>query len=201
MAFIATIAAAAASGEVRAMYERQRGGLDYLPNYAGVFCYRPRVMQAWAELQREIRAHMDDRSFGLVTLASALAIRSSYCALAHGRKLCQRHFSPGELAAIVRDPATSALSAAEKAMMSLAARVARDSSSVTREDIDTLRDAGLDDAQIFDIVATAAARCFFARVPDALGVQADPALADLDASLLELLTVGRPIEAAPGSPA
>ena len=194
MAFIATIPAEAATGEVQAMYRQLQGKLEYLPNYAGVFCYRPQVMQAWAELQRVIRAHLDERSFGLVTLASALAIGSSYCALAHARKLNSRYFSSGELAAIVAGSPDSPLSASEKAMMALAAKVARNSSSVTREDIDKLRAAGYPDAAIFDIVATAAARCFFAKIPDALGVKPDAALAEMDETLRDLLIVGRDID-------
>ncbi len=199
MAFIETIPAAAAAGEVQAMYRQLQGRLDYLPNYAGVFCYRPRMMQAWAELQREIRAQLDDRSFSLITLASALEIGSSYCALAHARKLISRYFSARELAAIVQGAPDSPLTPAERAMMAVARKVARDSSSVTQADIDSLRAAGYADAAIFDIVATAAARCFFAKVPDALGAAPDPALADMDRTLCALLTVGRPVATLPES--
>lgn len=40
---------------------------------------------------------------------------------------------------------------------------------------------------------TAAARCFFAKVLDSLGVEPDATYrADLDPRLLDLLTVGRP---------
>ena len=78
-------------------------------------------------------------------------------------------------------------------MMTLARKVARDSSSVSQADIDTLREAGFSDESIFDIVATAAARCFFAKIPDALGAGPDAALADMDEDLCEILTVGRPI--------
>jgi hypothetical protein len=43
------------------------------------------------------------------------------------------------------------------------------------------------------VVAAAAARCFFSKALDALGAQADPALAKLDPELRDVLTVGRPI--------
>jgi uncharacterized peroxidase-related enzyme len=151
-------------------------------------------MAAWAELQKVIRSELDDRSFGLITLAAALAMGSSYCALAHAKKLSRRHFSTAELTNIVRDPQSSNLPAPDKAMMALAAKVAGDSSAVSQADIDAVRSAGFSDAQIFDIVAAAAARCFFARVPDALGARPDAALAGLDPGLRTLLTVGRPIE-------
>ena len=45
----------------------------------------------------------------------------------------------------------------------------------------------------FDIAATAAARCFFSKLLDALGVQADSSFSDLDPALREALTVGRPV--------
>jgi uncharacterized peroxidase-related enzyme len=196
MSYIRTIAPEEARGAVLALYERQRGDLDYLPNYARVFCHRPQVMQAWADLQRAIREELDTRTYSLITLAAALAIRSSYCALAHGRKLLQRYFTEEELIAIVRDEDNSALSGAERVMMRFARKVALDSSSVTAADIDALRDAGFSDAQVFDIAAAAAGRCFFAKLPDALGVRPDAALGDLPQALRELLESGRPVEPA-----
>jgi hypothetical protein len=44
-----------------------------------------------------------------------------------------------------------------------------------------------------DVVLAAAARCFFAKTLDALGVRPDAALAELEPELLEVLVVGRPI--------
>ncbi len=193
MSYITTISPEQASGEVLDLYRRQQGSQDYLPNYARVFCYRPKVMQAWASLQQELRSEMDAKTFGLVTLAAALAIRSSYCALAHAGKLMRYFYTEREMLAIVRGEEGSPLTVAEKRMMDVAARVAEDSGSVTQADIDALRVAGFSDAQVFDIVAVAAARCFFARIPDALGVQPDASLGNMSGALCELLTVGRPI--------
>ena len=196
MTFIHTTPPEEARGDVLELYRQQQGDMDHLPNYARVFCHRPQVMQAWAELQRVIRREMDTRTYSLITLAAALAIHSSYCALAHGRKLLSRYFTQEELIAIVRDDGASPLSAAEQTMMRFARKVALDASSVTAEDIDAMRTAGLSDDRIFDIAAAAAARCFFAKLPDALGVRADAALADLPPALRGLLEVGRPAEMA-----
>ena len=81
-------------------------------------------------------------------------------------------------------------------MMRFARKVALDSSSVAAADIDALRDTGFSDAQVFDIAAAAAGRCFFAKLPDALGVRPDAALGDLPQALRELLESGRPVEPA-----
>jgi hypothetical protein len=44
-----------------------------------------------------------------------------------------------------------------------------------------------------DVVLAAAARCFFSKALDALGVLPDAELAELEPELLEVLVVGRPI--------
>lgn len=77
--------------------------------------------------------------------------------------------------------------------MDLADKVAADATSVTEEDIDRLRAFGLDDGEIVSVVCAAAARCFFSKVLDGLGVQPDASYASVDPELREALVVGRPI--------
>jgi alkylhydroperoxidase family enzyme len=79
--------------------------------------------------------------------------------------------------------------------MELADKVADDAASVTETDIERLRSFGLTDPEIFDVVAAAAARCFFSKVLDGLGVEPDARYADLDPDLRGALTVGRSIAA------
>lgn len=195
MTYIQTTPAAEADDELLAFYRQQQGSLDYLPNYAKVFCHRPAVMAAWSALQRELRRHLDARAYALISLAAALATGSSYCALAYGRRLLDEGLSPGELAAVVRGDADGPLTPGERSMMEFAAKVARSPGSVSEQDIADLRAAGYPDPEIFDVVAAAAGRCFFARIPDALGARPDAPLADLDDALRQLLVVGRPVSA------
>ncbi|APE29600.1 peroxidase [Halomonas aestuarii] len=190
MSFIHTIEPEQASGEVQAMYRRQQAHFGYLPNYARVFCHRPEVMANWGALLGSIRRHVDPRRFELVTLAAARTLGNSYCALAHGQALAGLLGTP-QLEAILEGPDT--LSAAEREMMALAAKVADDAAGVTQADIDRLRALGIGDDEIFDIVAVAAARAFFTKVLDGLGAQADVAYRELAPELREALTVGRPI--------
>jgi alkylhydroperoxidase family enzyme len=81
----------------------------------------------------------------------------------------------------------------DAAVVDLAEKVARDASSVQQGDIDRLRGAGLTDAEIFDVVAAAALRSFFAKALDGVGAQADSEFAQrLDAGQLASVVVGRP---------
>ena len=56
-----------------------------------------------------------------------------------------------------------------------------------------LLDRGFTDAEIFDITAAASARCFFSKLLDALGAEADGAYDFLEDPLKQLLTPGRPM--------
>jgi alkylhydroperoxidase family enzyme len=80
--------------------------------------------------------------------------------------------------------------------MDLAAKVARDATSVTQADIDRLRDLGLSDADVLDVVLAATARCFFSKTLDALGTPADAKYNALPLALRDAVTVGRPIATA-----
>ncbi|HEX6994424.1 MAG TPA: carboxymuconolactone decarboxylase family protein, partial [Gammaproteobacteria bacterium] len=156
MAFIDTIPADDAAGDVKEMYERQRAHYGYVPSYALVFCHRPEVMRRWAELQSGIKRHMDKRRFELVTFAAAHALRSTLCSLAHGRALTE-FLSAADVIAIARGEAPESLTDAEAAMLDFARKVALDASSVTAGDVARLKGLGFTDAEIFDITATAAA--------------------------------------------
>ena len=77
--------------------------------------------------------------------------------------------------------------------MDLAERVVDDASSIDEADLQRLRDLGLSDAEIMDVVLAAAARCFFAKTVDAMGVLPDASYRELEPGLREVLVVGRPI--------
>ncbi len=193
MSFINTIPLGEATGDVRRLYEQNQARLGYVPNSAKVFSLRPQVMDGWAHLQKSIRSTMDPRRYELVTLAAARALRSSYCSLAHGRVLETQFFSSEDVARIARRDDGSPLEPAEAAVMAFAEKVVRHADGVTREDVDLLRGHGLTDGEIFDVVASAAARCFFSKVLDALGAEPDASYEALAPDLREALTVGRPI--------
>jgi uncharacterized peroxidase-related enzyme len=171
---------------------------DGVPNYERAFSQRPAVYAAWQQLNGAIKAEIDPRRYELATLAAALRLRSSYCALAHGSVLLDGAMADAEqLAAIVQDHRDAGLDPVDVAIMDLAAKVADDATAVTQADVDGLRALGLSDADVFDVIVAAAARCFFSTVLDAVGAQADARFAELEPARLRAgLTVGRPISAA-----
>ncbi|MFL6205388.1 MAG: carboxymuconolactone decarboxylase family protein [Acidimicrobiales bacterium] len=185
---------AGVEGDVAQWYERQRASWGYLPNYASAFAARPDVAEAWNSLNGAIRSHMDRRRYELVTIAAARVYRSTYCMAAHSKFLRDDVGDEATMRIVTADPDAAALDGTDRAVMGFAAQVARDASSITAADVQGLRELGLADADIVDVALAAAARAFFTKVLDALGVQADAELGEqFDPEVRAQVTVGRPI--------
>lgn len=195
--FINAVPEDQATGEVAEYYERQRGAWGFLPNYAGCFSTRPDVAQAWDGLNAAVRGGMDRRRFELATIAAARELRSTYCTAAHSKFLRDVCGDGASLAALAADPSGAGLADPDRAVYEFATKVAHDASSVTAQDVDRLRAAGLTDGEVADVVFAVAARAFFTTVLDGLGAQLDAPTAGLfDDELLASMVVGRPV--APG---
>src|SRR4051794_2059852 len=181
--------------ETAAWYERQRASWGYLPNYAHAFATRPDVARTWSALSDAVGKGMERRRYELATIAAARAYRSTYCMAAHCKFLRDTCGDETTMRAIAAgDSGAAEIDATDRAVMDFAAQVAQDATSVTASDVQRLRDCGLDDRDIVDIVFAAAARGFFTKVLDALGVEADAQLGEaFDPEVRKQVTVGRPI--------
>jgi uncharacterized peroxidase-related enzyme len=193
MPYLPTVSPEEAAGEVKAMYDKDLAAQGYVANYTRAFSRRPEVLQGWLALKNAITSGMDPRLYELATVAAAAVIRSSYCSLVHGQILAASYYPADTVAVIAEDEAAKTLDAADAAVVRLARKVAEESEKVTQEDIDELRDLGFSDDDVFNIILTAAARCFFSKVLDATGTLPDAVLHDMPDKLRSALTVGREI--------
>lgn len=167
--------------------------MDVPTNYEVAFAEHPGVLAAWIQLNGSIKEGMDLRRYELATLAAARRLRSSYCCLAHGSVLAEQFGEP--VREIALDHRAAGLDEVDVAVMDLAERVVDDATSIGDHDLRHLRDLGLSEREIMDVVLAAAARCFFSKTLDALGVLPDATYAELDPAVREALVVGRPIAA------
>jgi uncharacterized peroxidase-related enzyme len=192
--FITPVPESESTDELADYYRTQRTAWGFLPNYAGAFSTRPDVAQAWNLLNGTIRDGMDRRRFELATIAAARALRSTYCTAAHSKFLRDVCADEESLRAIAVEPNGAGLGPQDRAVYEFAAMVATDAASIVQADVDRLRDNGLSDADVADVVYAASARSFFTRVLDGLGAQLDQQTADaFPAELLDSMIVGRPV--------
>ncbi|HEY5984779.1 MAG TPA: carboxymuconolactone decarboxylase family protein [Streptosporangiaceae bacterium] len=175
------------------MYDKDLAAQGYVANFTRAFSLRPEVLQGWLGLKNAITSGMDPRLYELVTVAAATAIRSSYCSLVHGNILATSYYSAEKVVRIAENDVADALDAADAAVVRFARKVAEEAEKITQEDIDELRDLGLSDADVFNVILASAARCFFSKVLDATGTLPDAVLHEIPDQLQSALTVGREI--------
>jgi uncharacterized peroxidase-related enzyme len=195
--FIDVVTEESATGETADYYASQRAAWGFLPEYVYAFGGRPDVAAAWNTLNYAIRSGMDRRQFELATIAAARVLRSTACTVAHSKFLRDVCDDQATLELIAQDPTGGALEPRDRVIYQFAAKVATDASSIAQTDVDELRAAGLNDADVVSIVYAAGARAFFTKVLDGVGVQPDPQTArTFDDGLLASMIVGRPVPAA-----
>ena len=118
-------------------------------NFERAFEPRADVFAAWVQLNNAIKASSDLRRYELATLAAARRLRSTYCALAHGKALAEQFY---DYEAVARLP--DGLDDADRAIMTFAEKVVDDATAVTDDDREELRAHGLSDEEIFDVAGS-----------------------------------------------
>ena len=111
--------------------------------------------------------------------------------LAHGALLRKNFFSAEQIAVIVKDFRNAGLPPEEVAVMSFAQKITSQANQVNEKDYDELREYGLSDEEILDIVLASAARNFFSKTLDGLGASPDELYLELEPELRQVLTLGR----------
>jgi uncharacterized peroxidase-related enzyme len=176
------------------MYERNRAAKGYVSNLTQAFSHRPAAYVAWQQLSGAISGGMELRRYEVATLAAARTLRSSYCALAHGQILADQFLGDEGVADLMHGADGADTDPIDAAITRLAEKITASPADVTESDYDELRELGLPDDEIFDVVLAVAARCFFSTVLEATGTEPDHAYeSTLSPMLLDVLTVGRPI--------
>ena len=92
----------------------------------------------------------------------------------------------------MKDFRNAGLSPEEVAMMSFAQKMTTQASDISEDDIDELRGHGLPDEEVLDVVLACAARNFFSKTLDSLGVEPDDVYLELEPELIQVLSLGRP---------
>jgi uncharacterized peroxidase-related enzyme len=182
------------SPPVQALFDEDLADVGYVGNATRLWAHQPDTVTALFGLMSQAfkPSGLSFRQRGILVTAAASALGDSYCSLAWGGKLGEA--SGPAVAAGVLDGSDAGLTDQEKAMATWARKVAANPNATTPADVQALRDAGLDDGQVFAITAFVALRLAFSTVNDALGAQPDAQLAQsVPAEVRKAVTFGRPI--------
>ncbi|MGA2969959.1 MAG: hypothetical protein ABSE75_09150, partial [Acidimicrobiales bacterium] len=177
----------------QALYDVDTADSGYVWNVSRLWAYQPETVDRLFELMSAAfkPSGLSFRQRGILVAAAASALGDSYCSLAWGGKLANA--TEPDLAASVLRGTDDELNEQERAMAAWARKVVTDPNSTTPTDVQALRDAGLNDEQIFAITTFVALRVAFSTVNDALGAHPDPQLvANLPKEVVDAVTFGRP---------
>jgi uncharacterized peroxidase-related enzyme len=182
------------SPESRALFDEDLADDGFVWNASRLWAHQPqtagRLFQLMSQAFRPSRLSFRQR--GILVVAAASALGDSYCSLAWGGKLGKA--SDSAVAAGVLTGSDTGLTDQEKAMAAWARKIAKNPNATTPADVGALREAGLDDEQIFAITAFVALRLAFSTINDCLGAQPDAQLAlSLPPQVREAVTYGRPV--------
>jgi uncharacterized peroxidase-related enzyme len=169
MSIIHTVSEDEATGDVAAAYAEDREIFGYVTEHTKVMAVNPAALLAFDDLTRAAQSVIGTRNYRLVTLAAARALDSQPCLLAHGL-FARKLMDDAQLERVALDFHDADLSPAEVAMMEYAQKVCRDAAAMTDADATVLREHGFSDREIVDITLAAAARNYYSRALNALGV-------------------------------
>lgn len=157
------------SPATQAIHDREIQEQGFVWDHTRVMSLNPEAFTAWRQMLSAISSGLGLRRFELITLAAASGTRSPHCRLAHGAKSLKL-FTPEQLLLIAIDYHRAGLPEAEVLMMDFAYRIGTDPTGITDTDTLALRNAGFSDREIVDITLAAAARNYYSRAIQALGV-------------------------------
>jgi uncharacterized peroxidase-related enzyme len=184
-----------ADDAVQALYDADLEAVGVVMNLSRVWAHGPRLHDDLFALVGACTeaAGLSFRDRAVLVSAAAAAGQDPYCALAWGGRLAG--VAGADVAAGVLHEDDAALGERDRVLARWARRVVRDPAATTAEDVQALRDAGLDDAQVLAVTAFVALRRAFSLVNAALGAQPDAALRGLaPAEVVDAVDYGRAVE-------
>jgi len=180
--------------EVQHLFDDDLQAVGYVTNVSRLWAYMPTTLEGLSDLmsQATLAGSLTLRQRAVLVTAAASTLGDSYCSLAWGKKLAAELGS--EVAAAVIRGTDDGLDAEERALAHWARAVATDPNAIEARDVQGLRDAGFDEAQIFAITTFVALRLAFSTINDALGAAPDSQLGkSTPAPVLSAVSFGRPL--------
>jgi uncharacterized peroxidase-related enzyme len=178
--------------QAQALFDEDAKESGYVWNVSRLWAFQPETIERLFELMSQAfkPSELGFRQRGILVTAAASTLGDSYCSLAWGGKLSA--VTNPSVAAGVLNGTDAGLTDQEKAMASWARKIVKDPNATTASDLQSLRDTGLSDQQIFAITAFVALRVAFSTINDALGATPDAQLVEsLPAAVAEAVNYGR----------
>jgi uncharacterized peroxidase-related enzyme len=131
---------------LRKLFTKAREQLGFVPNVFRVWAYRPERVSAWFAHYRQLHeptTHLDAADREMIAVVVSSANGCLYCLIAHGAALREALGDPILGERISYDWRRAGLDPRRHAICAYADKLTRRPREVTRDDLQTLLDAGL----------------------------------------------------------
>jgi uncharacterized peroxidase-related enzyme len=174
MAWIQTIDEGEVTGYLAPVYQAEIARLGFVMEATKALSIKPEIAQAFDAFTAAVKeaSSLTPRERRLISLLVADRLASTYCVLVYAVEVERDLGGLERVRALMRDYRSAGLSAREVAILDYALAAA--AGEHAEEFIAPLRDVGLDDGAVIDIVVWASLRAFRSRIYEALGVNPDP---------------------------
>jgi len=141
-----------ATGRVAEIYETMINTMGFIPNAFKVFSPSEHVLDVQFSNLGYFMRHktLGGKLLAFIRLLVSAKEQCKYCVGMNSGILLQYGVLPDLLAEIKQDPNKAPLDAKELALLLFVLKVVKDSNSIQKEDVDTLKNLGWSDADIMD---------------------------------------------------
>lgn len=177
MSWIERVLEDEAEGRLAEVYEQIGSSRGKVSNIMRVQSLAPRAMAAHLDLYRALlfgRSGLTRGERELLAVAVSMENGCQYCTLHHEAALRAWWKDDDRVDALLEDPEKAELSEREQTLVDYALELTRSPARVTEDRVRTLRDVGLDDADVLTANMVISYFNFVNRIAEGLGVEAPP---------------------------
>lgn len=153
MPLIHTVTPEHATGQVKEVYDQVLAAFGHIPNFMQINSSSPELITKQWQFIGYYMQH-PNLSFGLLALMRMLIAQTGHCEYCIGLNeamlINRAGFTPDQIVAAKRDPASAPLPEKDRAMLLFVLKAVHDSNSTTPSDISGLKQLGWTDSDILD---------------------------------------------------
>jgi uncharacterized peroxidase-related enzyme len=160
--------------DIQAIFADMRAKPGFVPNVYRAYSLRPQQLRGFIALYDAIMTEdsgLTKAEREMIAVAVSAQNHCFYCLTSHGAVLRIRSKDEVLADTIAANYRAAELTPRQRAMLDLAVKITTDSAGVDDQDLAALRDHGFSDADIMDIIQTAALFNYSNRVASALDLR------------------------------
>ncbi len=147
-----------ATGEVKEIFEEIQGIFGMVPNGISIWSTNPKALKAqWNHIKETMsKDHESQKLHTIIRYLVSEESNCTYCVGINSSMLMNKYaVSQDELTAMKNDPSSAPLEQKNKALLVFAMKAIKNADAVNSEDINVLKNLGINETEIFDIVHAA----------------------------------------------